>query len=115
MKYYSARLLFIILVDDGRPRKRNDYDESVVVFRSRDQNQAFRKALAIGHTMETVYKNKFGQDVRWAFVAIESIRLLVQKVGNGEVSSKLDSRITKNAISFKRRFKPEKSKPEMEE
>lgn len=34
MKFYGARLLYTILVDDGRPRCRNDYDETVVLHRA---------------------------------------------------------------------------------
>jgi hypothetical protein len=48
MNYYGARLLFIILVDNGRPSRRNHYDESVVIFRARNYDHAFRRALDLG-------------------------------------------------------------------
>jgi hypothetical protein len=35
VNFYSARLLLVILVDDGRPRKTQTWDEIVVTFRAR--------------------------------------------------------------------------------
>jgi hypothetical protein len=112
LNFYSATLLFIILVDDGKPRKKNDYDESVVVFRSRSYQQAFQKALKIGHTMESEYQNKFNKRVRWAFIDVEKITFIGQSVNNQEVSSKLHSKITKFPIKYAHKFKPENSKPQ---
>ena len=43
MDYYSSRLLYVSVVKDGRQRRRNLYDESVVIFRARDLDHAFER------------------------------------------------------------------------
>ncbi len=112
MEFYSARLLYIILVDDGKLRKKNHYDESVIVFRAKDHEHAFEKALELGKEKETKYKNEDGKNVRWAFVEIINLDWVGRKVDGKEVASCLHFRVSKNPISPKRRFHPEKSKPE---
>src|ERR1044072_2369126 len=109
MSYYSARLLFIILVDDGRPKKKNDYDESVFVFRARDFDQAFERALEIGRAQEKSYRNGTGQNVRWALVEISTLDYVGRKLDGVAVASRLHSRISSAPISYNRSFHPEKS------
>ena len=109
MEFYSARLLFIILVGDGRAKKKNDYDESVIVFRARDFDHAFERALEIGKAQETTYKNGKEQNVRWALVEITNLDHVGRKVDGAEVASKLHSRTSAKPISPKQRFHPEKS------
>ena len=111
MEFYSARLLFIILVDDGRAKKKNDYDESVIVFRARDFANAFERALEIGKAQEKRYKNGQGQSVRWALVEISNLDYVGRKIDGAEVASKLHSRISAKPISPKQRFHPQRSKP----
>ena len=112
MYFYSANLLFIILVDDKKPRKRNDYDESVIVFRSRNYRQALKKAIKIGRSMEAEYENKFSQKVRWALVEIQKITSIGATVNGQEVSWRLHSRISQAPIKYRKRFKPEDSSPQ---
>jgi len=109
--FYSARLLFIILVDDGKPKKRNRYDETVVVFAARDFDHAFERALEIGHLKERSYVNVSGQNVRWALVEILNLDLVGSKVDGMEVASKLHTRLSANTISARMLFHPERSKP----
>ena len=111
MDYYSARLLFIILIDDGKPRKRNRCDESIVVFKARDFEDAFRRAVEIGRENETDYLNYDGQKVRWAFVAVDGLDHVGKTVDGMEVASKLHYRTSKQPVPFRRRFHPERSKP----
>ena len=111
MGFYSARLLYIILVDDGRSRKRNHYDESVVVFRARDFDHAMERSLEIGRANEITYKNDKDQNVRWALVEVVNLDEVGRKVDGAEVASELHYRTSKVAISPRRRFRPEKSKP----
>lgn len=54
MDFYSARLLFIILIDDGKLKRRHDYNESVILFRARDFDHAFERALEIGKSREYI-------------------------------------------------------------
>jgi len=48
MDYYSARFLIVCLVNDGKPRKRNLCDHPFVVFRAKDYQRAFQRALKWG-------------------------------------------------------------------
>ena len=112
MEIYSARLLYVILVNDGRSRKRNDYDEVVIVFRARDCNSAFKRALKLGYAQETEYFNHRKQTVRWALVEILNLDRVGKKIDGREVASKLHCRTSKKPIAPTTRFHPEKSKPE---
>jgi len=111
MDFYSARLRYIILVDDGRTRKRNHYDDSVIVFRARDFGHAMERALQIGRAKETTYKNHKDQDVRWALVEVVNLDWVGRKVDGAEVASNLHYRTSKTPVSPRKRFHPEKSEP----
>ena len=109
--FYSARLLFAILVDNGRPRRRQTYNESVVVFRARGFAHAFKRALALGRAAETQYPNQRGQLVRWAFTEVLSLDRVGSSVDGREVASKLYDRVAPKPVPFGRRFRPERSRP----
>jgi len=112
MEFYSARLLFVILVDDGRPKKKNHFDESVVVFRAKNFTDAFKRALKLAKSQETDYRNDKGQRVRWALVEILNLDWVGKQIDGKEVASKLHYRTQANPIPANREFHPEKSKPE---
>ena len=111
MKFYSARLLYIILIDNERPRRRNDYDETVVLFRARDFEHAFVRALELGRAAETQYLNVRGQAVRWALVEVVTLDCVGPRVDGQEVASKLHARTAPKPVPFKTRFRPERSRP----
>lgn len=112
MDYYSARILFVILVAEGPGRKRNHYDESVIVFRARDLSHAFKRALQLGRKFETDYKNDNGQRVRWALTNILSLDYVGRTIDGKEVASCLHYRTSRVPIPPNRIFHPERSKPE---
>ena len=112
MEFFSARLLYIILVNDGRSRKRNHYDEIVIVFRARDFDSAFKQALKLGRAKETSYLNDHKQTVRWALVKIINLDLVGKKIDGKEVASYLHYHTGKTSIAPTTRFHPEKSKPD---
>lgn len=109
MNYFCARLLVVCLVDDGKPRKRNTCDYPFVVFRARDIDHAFERALALGKQQEARYKNVRGQWVRWAFVQVENIKLLGRTLDGLEVGSVLTSLRSEDPIPFRKRFAPKRS------
>jgi ATP-dependent helicase YprA (DUF1998 family) len=111
MKFYSARLLFIILIDNKRPRRRNDYDETVVLFRANDFDHAFTRALELGRAAETHYLNQRGQAVRWALVKVVTLDCVGASVEGREVASNLHARTALKPVSFSTRFRPERSRP----
>jgi hypothetical protein len=109
MDYYSARLLVVCLVHDGKPRKRNTCDCQFVVFRARDYPHAFDRALVLGKRQETRYKNVRGQRVRWAFVEVQSLKRLGRSLDGQEVGSCLCERSFDRPVAFKKRFNPKAS------
>ena len=111
MDFYSARLLFIILVSDGRPRKRNRYNETVVVFRARDWEHAHQLALELGLAEETTYKSRSNQTVRWALVEVLALDFIGRKVDGSEVASRMFQQISKEPVSPTVAFQPGVSTP----
>jgi len=111
MSYYCARLLVVCLVSSRKPRRRNLYDYPFVVFRAANYSSAFKVALKLGKAQETRYEGSTGQSVRWAFVRVEEIKKLGQKLDGVEVGSILDRLQTKEPLRFNKRFHPERSKP----
>lgn len=111
MDFYSGRLMLVILIDDGRPRKTNDWDEIVVTFRARNFDHAFARAVEIGRTHETEYKNFKQQRVRWAFVQVMALDYVGKRVDGAEVASRMFRRRSKVAIPFSEKFRPEDSEP----
>jgi len=112
MEFYSARLLYIILRDDGRPKKKNHFDESVIVFRAKNLPDAFKRALELAKSHETDYLNDKGQRVRWALVDILNLDWVGKKIDGKEVASCLHYRTQSVPIPANRKFHPERSKPE---
>ena len=111
MDFYSARLLFIILIAAGPGRRRNHYDDSVIVFRAKDYDHAFERALELGRKRESDYKNDDGQRVRWLLVKIWNLDRIGPKVDGKEVASYLHYHTSKKPIPPERIFHPEQSKP----
>lgn len=105
MNYYCARLLTVILVDDGRPRRRNHGDYAFVVFRARDYEHALELAEAYGKKHQTRYRNGRGQWVRWAFVGVQVIKHLGKSVDGQEVGSVMSDLRSAEPIPYKKRFK----------
>ena len=111
MNFYSARLLFVCLVENGRPRKTHTWDESIAVFRARNFDHALVRALEIGRSHETEYLNYRQQRVRWALVKVENVDRVGKQVDGQEVASRLSRRQSKEAIPFGTQFQPEASEP----
>ncbi len=111
MNFYSASLSLVILIDDSRPRKSHLWDDIVIVFRARDFEHAFARALHIGRSHETEYVNFQKQKVRWALVKVETLDFVGKRVDGSEVASRLRRRRSSDTISFETVFRPEESKP----
>ena len=93
-------------------KKRNHYDEVVIVFRARDLNCAFKRALQLGRDQEIKYLNHCKQTVRWSLVKIINLYCIGKKIDGKEVTSYLHYGVNKTSIAPTTRFHPEKSKPE---
>jgi hypothetical protein len=111
VNFYSARLLLVILIDDGRPRKTHTWDEIVITFRARDFAHALSRAVEIGRSHETEYLNCDHHRVRWALVEVTTLDRVGKRVDGAEVASRLMRRRSKTAIPFDAQFHPEDSSP----
>lgn len=113
MYYFSARLLIVCLVDNGKPRKKNTCDYPFFLIQAKDHEEAFQRALKLGKEQETRYENSKGQMVRWVFVRVEEVKALPQSLDGVEVGSLLDVLVTEERIPFKHSFSPEKHRPRL--
>jgi len=111
-KFYSARLLHIAIVGDGKPRRRCLCDETVIIFRALNDTNAFRCAVKIGRSRQHQYRNDGGDEVRWAFAEVLAMTRIGATVDGVEVSSRLHDRVLSKPASLRTRFHPEKSKPQ---
>ena len=111
MQFYSARLLFAFVVTDGQARRRVLCDETVVVFRARTRDSAFRRALKLGRASEAEYLNNRQQTVRVALVSVETLDVIGTTIDGAEVASRLRDRVFARALSGRTRFHPERSVP----
>jgi hypothetical protein len=111
MDFYSARLLFVSLIEGRKAKKVNLYDDSVIVFKAKNFDHAFQRALEIGKANETTYKNAYGQTVRWALIEIVNLDYVGKKIDGHEVASKLHRHTSEKPFTLTTRFHPEKSKP----
>lgn len=109
--FYSARLLHVAIVGDRKPRRRQLCDETIILFRARNDADAFKSALRIGHTREHQYPGNRGEVVRWVFAEIVAMARLGSLIDGIEVSSRLHDRVLVKPVSLRTRFHPERSKP----
>ena len=111
MDYYCARLFVICLVDGVKPRRRYLCDYPFVIFRARNAEHAMERALALGKEQEHRYKNPKGQWVRWALAEVQHIKRLGKRLDGMEVGSVMDMHRPVQPIPFRKKFRPEKSRP----
>ena len=111
MEYYSAQILVVCLVDDGKPRKTYTCDHQIFIIRARNYDVAFAKAVELGRETETTYSNAKGQRVRWAFVCVDTIWRLGRKLDRCEVGSVFGTAQSPKPIPFKKRFRPVNALP----
>ena len=109
MNYYSAKFLFIWLINDGKPRKRNVSQHFFAVFQARSHKHAFKRALEWGKQRESRYWNMKGHAVRWALMQIQFIRFLGKTADGVAVGFLLDPLKSDKVVPFRKRFHPEKS------
>lgn len=85
--WFSAKLRLLRLVQDADP----DLAMEVIhVFRAREFDDAFQRALALGRGHENEYKNDEGKTVQWRLKEVGSSDLLrPQEIDGAEVHSEM--------------------------
>jgi hypothetical protein len=103
--WFSALLRFRIVIADSDW----DFEESVVVFRATDWEQAFKRALAVGREMEASYENAESERVEHRLLAVRTLDQLGEELTDGrEVFSTRASSARRAVIDPPR---PEESEP----
>ncbi len=59
--WFSARVRIVVLIEGSGAVH---YDDSVFVFKSRNWNTAKTRALELGRSLETTYRNRDGEEVQ---------------------------------------------------
>jgi hypothetical protein len=111
MDFFSARLFLLCLIDTGRRRRRNICDDRVVVFRARDREHAFARALEIGRSHEIEYLNPRGEPVRGVLVRVVNVDRVGRRVDGEEVASALGWHESESPLAFDHVFRPEDESP----
>lgn len=84
MPWYSVRVLLCIAVK-GRPRRKvEQYEDRILLVRSRSHDGAQRKASKLVRRTERPYKNVYGQVVHWKLRTVyESVELFDAQLRDG--------------------------------
>lgn len=69
-RWYSAGLWLVIEVEGAGAMH---LVRSIVVFRAKEFDDAGRRALALGLSMEESYRNDLGEEVRWRLKQVETV------------------------------------------
>jgi hypothetical protein len=86
--------------------------ESVILVRGRDREEAWQRALDVGHSMEERYENSSGDTVRWAFAAVATVDELGEELRDGmEVNFRPNDLGAPIPIDQDTVFSPETFKP----
>src|SRR5271157_4406264 len=103
-KWFSAKLRFAVLIEtEGLVR----YADSLHLFRSREFDQAFKRALEIGRNNEQSYLNGDGHKVVWKLERIVTLDIVrARSLDGAEVYSEFVSAADPN-LPVEHTFSPE--------
>ena len=111
MPYFCARLLFLSLVDDGRPISDCTCEYSFFIVAADTFKDAFEEAVSVGNREQLDYLNCDGNQVRWVLKAVEELRELGTELSGIEVGSLFDRQRFDEPVSFDVTFDPTATKP----
>jgi hypothetical protein len=108
-RWFSTKLRFAIMVE---PVGADTLNDCVFMLRAADFDEAFQRAVSVGHASEKKYRNLEGQLVQWVFSEIVSLDVIQSEDLDGkEVYSEPIHLSNERAIPFKTAFNPAASKP----
>lgn len=82
--WYSASLFFESIHTPATPEAEHMWEEVVHLIHAESEQEALKKANAIGKKSELNYRVDSGDDVKWRFVKTESVALIeMQKLTDG--------------------------------
>jgi len=112
--WFSSKIVFGVL-EEGVGS--NLFMKSIIIFKAKDFEDAFKKALDLGKEMEQEYLNGENKGVRWRLKEISTLDIILdfqkkQSLDGVEVYSEPHLLKPEESIdSFEVIYNPEKSKP----
>ncbi|MEC7523183.1 MAG: DUF4288 domain-containing protein [Myxococcota bacterium] len=107
--WFSSTVRRVCLVEGEGCVMAND---SVLLFRASDFDEAFRRAVELGRALEEEYRNLAGQLVRWRLkevLSLDSIR--AESLDGAEVHSSFEEFDPPHKLEMDEVFTPECSEP----
>jgi hypothetical protein len=111
LPFFSVRLLYVHLVDDGLSKKSHSYDESIRLVQARDHDEAWREALRVGQAHETIYTDGSGVKNRQAFIGVDEVKFLGTELLGSEIASVTYQQRGSDLIAFDHVFLPADQEP----
>ena len=110
LSWFSAKIRFVCLID----RTGTDvYNDSVLLFRAEDWEDAFQRAIQLGREEEEEYFNDSGERVRWRLKEVIFLNIILKDSLDGvEVHSEWVDVPKGEVLPFETVFHPEESDPQ---
>lgn len=107
--WFSTNVRLICLIETLGSHR---YNDSVFVFKSKDFDTAFQRALELGRSLESEFMNGDDQKVLWRLKEIISIDQIGDEFLDGAEVYSEPVEIPENEMTdFSAQFEPEKSEP----
>ena len=108
-QWFSAKLRFLVLVEGAGTTQ---VAESVHVFTSADWDAAMQRALQLGSSHESEYRNSNGARVRWRLHSVVTLDIIAANELNGaEVHAAFTDVTDDLRLPFDAMLNPEESHP----
>jgi len=88
MKWYLAKIVYRIVCGDGAHAAQ--FDEQLRLIAATHQEQAFEKAMAIGHAGEESFENDRHQPVCWQFVNVAELNPIQELIDGAELYGRIN-------------------------
>jgi len=88
MKWYLAKIVYRIVCGNGVHAAQ--FDEQLRLIAATHQEQAFEKAIAIGHSGEESFENDRQQLVCWQFVNVAELYPLHELIDGAELYARIN-------------------------
>ncbi len=107
--WFSSKVRCVCLVENHNA---TSFMDLVFVFRAKDFNDAFKKALELGYKQEEEWLNIYTERVRWRFKEILALDIIKAESLDGvEVNSESFDVPADQEIPFDSEFYPQQSEP----
>ena len=87
MHWYLSKIIFRIICGDGQHTPQ--FDEQLRLIAARDEEEAFRKAIALGEKEQDRFYNEDRQIVQWKFINVSELYHLTNLLDGAEMYSRI--------------------------